>query len=157
MDEFDHRGEFEPRRPVEARRGARHEVQRRAQALAAAGDDVLCDLPDQHHIRLQALADQRIDAMHVRRDGAEERGKGQGFVLDTIEDYNRIDCFSTEELRDWLVGIRPAGPWPLLVQDASHKETSENSENGALRALLTASELPQETQDMLRLKRQRPS
>ena len=26
-------------------------------------------------------------------------------VLDEIEDYNRVDCISTEELRDWLVGI----------------------------------------------------
>ena len=36
-------------------------------------------------------------------------------ILDEIEDYNRIDCVSTEKLRDWLVGIRPAGPWPALA------------------------------------------
>ncbi len=38
------------------------------------------------------------------------RETGDQQILDEIEDYNRIDCISTEELRDWLVGIRPAGP-----------------------------------------------
>ena len=42
------------------------------------------------------------------------RETGDQQILDEIEDYNRIDCISTEELRDWLVGIRPAGPWPTL-------------------------------------------
>ena len=36
-------------------------------------------------------------------------------ILAEIEDYNRIDCVSTEKLRDWLVAIRPAGPWPALA------------------------------------------
>jgi uncharacterized protein len=35
-------------------------------------------------------------------------------ILDEIEDYNRIDCVSTEELRDWIVSIRPKGSWPSL-------------------------------------------
>ena len=30
-------------------------------------------------------------------------------ILDEIEGYNRIDCVSTQRLRDWLVAIRPAG------------------------------------------------
>ena len=44
--------------------------QHRPQALAARADDVFGDLVDQHHVRGQALADQRIHGGHV--------GRGQG-------------------------------------------------------------------------------
>ncbi|KQW77842.1 TM0106 family RecB-like putative nuclease [Ensifer sp. Root127] len=70
-------------------------------------------------------------------------------ILDEIEDYNRIDCISTEELRDWLVSIRPAAPWPLLAADASDKETQEDAESQALRAKLAISGLPPTRQEML--------
>jgi uncharacterized protein len=49
-------------------------------------------------------------------------------ILDEIEDYNRIDCISTEELRDWLAGIRPTGPWPTLAPDAGDKEVEEDAD-----------------------------
>src|SRR6185437_4666077 len=34
-------------------------------------------------------------------------------ILDEIRDYNRVDCVSTQKLRDWLIyDVRPAGlPW----------------------------------------------
>lgn len=32
---------------------------------------------------------------------------GEQAILDEIEDYNRVDCVSTEELRDWLLTISP--------------------------------------------------
>ncbi|WP_292058665.1 TM0106 family RecB-like putative nuclease [Martelella sp.] len=70
-------------------------------------------------------------------------------ILDEIEDYNRIDCTSTEELRDWLVSIRPAAPWPVLAVDAGDKEVEEEVDAQALRAKLATCGLPQERQDML--------
>jgi len=70
-------------------------------------------------------------------------------ILDEIEDYNRIDCISTEELRDWLVSIRPTAPWPVLAADAGAKEVEEDADTQTLRAKLAATNLPQNRQDML--------
>lgn len=70
-------------------------------------------------------------------------------ILDEIEDYNRVDCISTEKLRDWLAGIRPAVPWPVLGESAGEKEAGEDAEAAALRASLAASGLPQDRQAML--------
>ncbi|MBV1869241.1 MAG: TM0106 family RecB-like putative nuclease [Marinosulfonomonas sp.] len=70
-------------------------------------------------------------------------------ILDEIEDYNRVDCISTEELRDWLVGVRPSGPWPILAPDAGDKEVEEDADTQALRNMLVGSGLPQHRQDML--------
>ena len=69
------------------------------------------------------------------------RATGEQHILDEIEDYNRIDCISTEELRDWLVGIRPAGPWPTLAPDAGSKQAEEDANAQALRMALAASGL----------------
>jgi predicted RecB family nuclease len=77
------------------------------------------------------------------------RETGEQTILDEIEDYNRIDCISTEELRDWLVSIRPSAPWPVLAVDAGDKEVEEDADTQALRARLAASGLPQERQNML--------
>jgi len=70
-------------------------------------------------------------------------------ILDEIEDYNRVDCISTEELRDWLVNIRPSGPWPILAPDAGDKEVEDDTDTQALRNMLAGSGLPQDRQDML--------
>ncbi|WP_210209696.1 TM0106 family RecB-like putative nuclease [Aureimonas flava] len=77
------------------------------------------------------------------------RETGEQSILDEIEDYNRVDCVSTEELRDWLVNIRPAAPWPVLAVDASDKEVEEDADTQGLRASLVASGLPQDRQEML--------
>lgn len=77
------------------------------------------------------------------------RETGEQTILDEIEEYNRIDCISTEELRDWLVSIRPAAPWPVLAVDAGDKEVEEDADTQSLRAKLATSGLPQERQDML--------
>ena len=77
------------------------------------------------------------------------RETGEQQILDEIENYNRIDCISTEELRDWLVGIRPAGPWPSVAPDAGPKEVEEDADAQALRASLAASGLPEDRQAML--------
>ena len=70
-------------------------------------------------------------------------------ILDEIEDYNRIDCVSTEMLRDWLVSIRPDIPWPVFALDASDKEKTEDAQATALREKLARSGLSQERQDAL--------
>ncbi|MCC5967823.1 MAG: TM0106 family RecB-like putative nuclease, partial [Natronohydrobacter sp.] len=70
-------------------------------------------------------------------------------ILDEIEDYNRIDCISTERLRDWLVSIRPDGPWPVFEQDAREQEVAEDEATTALRQALAGSRLPAARQDML--------
>jgi uncharacterized protein len=70
-------------------------------------------------------------------------------ILDEIKDYNRIDCISTEGLRNWLVSIRPPAPWPVLARDASDKEIEEDAETQALRAILAASDLPVDRQELL--------
>lgn len=77
------------------------------------------------------------------------RESGEQAILDEIEDYNRIDCISTEKLRDCLVSIRPEGPWPALAPDAGEKEEEEDEEVAALRAQLAASGLPLARQEML--------
>jgi uncharacterized protein len=77
------------------------------------------------------------------------RETGEQQILDEIEDYNRIDCVSTERLRDWLVQIRPEGPWPQLIEPADAKENEEDIEAQALRAQLAASRLPVDRQSML--------
>ena len=70
-------------------------------------------------------------------------------ILAEIEDYNRIDCVSTEKLRDWLVAIRPAGPWPALAPDRGGDEAGEDAEAAALRAELAGSDLDPERQQLL--------
>ena len=77
------------------------------------------------------------------------REEGDDAILDEIEDYNRIDCVSTEKLRDWLVAIRPAGPWPALAPDRGGDEAEEDAEAAALRATLAASGLDPERQRLL--------
>ncbi|WP_370205190.1 TM0106 family RecB-like putative nuclease, partial [Pararhodobacter marinus] len=77
------------------------------------------------------------------------RETGEQQILDEILDYNRIDCISTQELRDWLVSIRPEGPWPVLAVDAGDKEEAEDAEAEALRAMLAASDLPEDRRAML--------
>src|SRR3546814_13560904 len=56
------------------------------------------------------------------------RETGEQKILDEIEAYNRIDCISSAELRDWMVSIRPTAPLPELATDASDKE--DGGENG---------------------------
>ena len=56
------------------------------------------------------------------------RETGEQQILDEIEEYNRVDCVSTERLRDWLVEIRPEGPWLQLVEPADAKESDLRGE-----------------------------
>lgn len=77
------------------------------------------------------------------------RETGDQDILDEIEDYNRIDCVSTEMLRDWLVSIRPDMPWPPFNLDASEKEKTEDAQVALLREKLIRSGISQDRQDAL--------
>jgi uncharacterized protein len=77
------------------------------------------------------------------------RESGEQPILDEIEDYNRIDCVSTQRLRDWLVEIRPAGPWPAAVESGAAREVKDDADAAALRAELAASGMDEVRQRML--------
>jgi uncharacterized protein len=70
-------------------------------------------------------------------------------ILDDIEKYNRVDCESTEKLRDWLLTLRPEGPWPQLTEDGAVKEQEDDQEITTLRQELQSAGLSQDRQDML--------
>ena len=79
------------------------------------------------------------------------RETGEQAILDEIEEYNRVDCESTQMLRDWLVSARPPGmPWPSLDPAGAagpppdEKEREEQEAIDRLRAQLAASGLPEE-------------
>jgi predicted RecB family nuclease len=69
-------------------------------------------------------------------------------LLDEIEAYNRSDCVSTQKLRDWLVGVRPDGPWPEFPVASVEPQTGVDTDDG-LRARLEVSGLPAERQELL--------
>ena len=70
-------------------------------------------------------------------------------ILDEIEEYNKIDCISTQQLRDWLVDHRPDMAWPEPPSDASDKERVESEEERALRDQLDAADLTDERCEIL--------
>ncbi|WP_198586174.1 TM0106 family RecB-like putative nuclease [Roseovarius salinarum] len=64
-------------------------------------------------------------------------------ILEEIEEYNRLDCVSTEALRDWLVGVRPDGAWPTPAPPQEERHEEADAEADALRARLQAADLPE--------------
>ncbi|MTH94901.1 TM0106 family RecB-like putative nuclease, partial [Roseibium sp. RKSG952] len=70
-------------------------------------------------------------------------------ILDEIEDYNRIDCVSTEKLRDWLVSIRPHLEWPVPGKAGDDREHEEDEKVASLRALLAAANLTEDHRELL--------
>ncbi|MGR3394316.1 MAG: TM0106 family RecB-like putative nuclease [Pseudooceanicola nanhaiensis] len=80
----------------------------------------------------------------------EWRRTGDDAILEEIRAYNEVDCVSTEELRDWLISIRPEGHWPSLTDEsAGEKEEEADERTEALRAQLAASDLPEDRQRLL--------
>ena len=77
------------------------------------------------------------------------RDAGDAGILDEIEEYNRIDCISTERMRNWLLGIRPEGPWLEIGEGETERSVAQQAENEARLDLLSASGLPEERQRML--------
>ena len=77
------------------------------------------------------------------------RETGERAILDEIETYNRIDCVSTERLRDWLASIRPNAPWPISVRRQEREDEEGQYEEGRdrSRAYLSAA-LGKEADDL---------
>lgn len=65
---------------------------------------------------------------------------GEVSILSEIEAYNKVDCISTGELRDWLLGLRPTdAAWfdpAVLAPDATGEERQRLAE--AERAAITS-------------------
>ena len=59
------------------------------------------------------------------------RRTGDDAILEEIRAYNEVDCVSTEELRDWLVSIRPEAPWPSLTDVSAGEKEAEADERTA--------------------------
>ena len=70
------------------------------------------------------------------------RDTGDAGILAEIEDYNRMDCVSTERMRDWLLEIRPERPWLEIGEGETERSLEQQSENEELLDLLSASGLP---------------
>ena len=77
------------------------------------------------------------------------RDTGDAGILAEIEDYNRIDCVSTERMRDWLLEIRPERPWLEIGEGETERSLEQQSENEELLDLLSASGLPEERRRVL--------
>lgn len=79
------------------------------------------------------------------------RESGDDAILREIEEYNRLDCLSTERLRDWLVGtVRPVdAPWPEPEPEAAEKEAEEDADLDGLRRLLDGAGLTEERRALL--------
>src|SRR3546814_17662639 len=77
------------------------------------------------------------------------RETGDQQILDEIEDYNRIDCQSTQLLRDWLVGLRHDGHWTVFAQDAAEQEVVEDAETTGVRDRLAESYSAPARQELL--------
>lgn len=77
------------------------------------------------------------------------RDTGDAGILAEIADYNRIDCISTERMRNWLLEVRSEGPWLEIGEGETERSAAQQSANEALSELLSASGLPEERQRML--------
>lgn len=78
---------------------------------------------------------------------------GDASILSQIEAYNAVDCRSTAELHEWLIGLRPNGtPWfdaPVMEPEQAERQAAAEAERQALHAALqagaTAAEAPYRT------------
>ena len=77
------------------------------------------------------------------------RDAGDAGILAEIEEYNRIDCISTEKMRNWLLEIRPDGPWLEIGEGETERSAAQQAGHEALSDLLRDSGLPEERQRML--------
>ena len=77
------------------------------------------------------------------------RVTGDQHILDEIEEYNKIDCISTQKLRDFLTQIRPNIPWPQPADDASEKEKLETEDERALKDQLSSATLTDDRRELL--------
>src|SRR3989442_2206056 len=73
MNELYDGGELDMVLAAIAGRSRRQEHERRAQPLAASGDDVFRDLTDEDHVGFEPAPDHGIDGEHVRGDKVAEK------------------------------------------------------------------------------------
>ena len=90
-----------------------------------------------------ASAGDSIVAYEKWRETHEDR------ILTELEEYNRLDCLSLEKLRNWLIGIRPEGPWFQAQEGETPRSAEEQRENEELVNMLATSGLPEERRSML--------
>lgn len=98
------------------------------------------DLPRQGDVKSAGAS--IVAYEHFRETGDEN-------ILREIEDYNRIDCISTQYLRDWLLGVRPEGPWPELREAETEKSEEAQRQSDELWQLLKASGLEEKKKKLL--------
>ncbi|MCE8524005.1 TM0106 family RecB-like putative nuclease [Ruegeria pomeroyi] len=78
------------------------------------------------------------------------RQSGEDQILIDLEEYNRVDCISTEKLRDWLVSIRPdGGNWLELGEGSTTASEEIETEAADLKALIDATDLPEDRKRLL--------
>ena len=68
MDEFHHRSQIMVMATRIAHGTSSQQDKRRPHALAARPNDVFCNLPDQYHIGMQTVSDDRIYGLHISPD-----------------------------------------------------------------------------------------
>ena len=90
-----------------------------------------------------ASAGDSIVAYEKWRETHEDR------ILTELKEYNRLDCLSLEKLHNWLIGIRPEGPWPQVQEGETPRSAEEQRENEELVNMLATSGLPEERRSML--------
>lgn len=82
------------------------------------------------------------------------RENGDQTILNEITDYNRLDCVSTEQLRNWLVTLRQEASIvlttaPITKPGTNDKEEAKLLQIAQLEDLLDHSGLDQERRDVL--------
>lgn len=82
------------------------------------------------------------------------RENGDQAILDDIADYNRVDCVSTEQLRNWLVTLRQGASIssttaPIAASQTNDKEEEKLLQIAQIENLLAQSGLDEERQNVL--------
>ena len=77
------------------------------------------------------------------------RETGDQQILDEIENYNRVDCVSTEHLRDWLVAIRPRRRGRLLARPQPKRRSTRMPRRRPSALNLQRPDLPADLQELL--------
>lgn len=55
-------------------------------------------------------------------------------ILDSIANYNKDDCISTAQMRDWLEGLRPPGVNLEIIDESADEKREQSAERAALEA-----------------------
>jgi uncharacterized protein len=78
-------------------------------------------------------------------------------LLDSILDYNRVDCENTEGLRDWLLSLRPDHlPWwekkpqaPITEEKAAERDEKKHLREALRRAVAASPHLTESVRELL--------